>query len=99
MRKCELYHSCSLLGIQQTHVTIVEDAKLQDGFENLWDRHTVARYISDSIISIEAEVLITFDAHGVSGHPNHSSVWAGVILAWQNLSGNRDIALYNLVRS
>jgi len=49
-------------------------------------------------MNIDAEVLITFDAHGVSGHPNHSSAWAGVISAWENLSSNREIALYNLVR-
>ena len=98
LRACELYHSCSLLGIQQTHVTVVEDAELQDGLGNLWNRHTVAKYVSSSVINIDAEVLITFDAHGVSGHSNHSSAWAGVISAWENLSSNREIALYNLVR-
>lgn len=99
LRACELYHSCSLLGIQQTHVTVVEDAELQDGLGNLWNRHTVSKYVSSSVMNIDAEVLITFDAHGVSGHPNHSSAWAGVISAWENLSSNREIALYNLKSS
>lgn len=100
LRTCELYHSCSMLGIQQSKVMIVDDVDLQDGLQQHWDVCTVAKHVSEYVEKVEAEVLITFDQHGVSGHPNHTSVWSGVLSAWQNFrtGGGGNMPLYTLVR-
>lgn len=102
VRTCELYHSCSLLGIRQRNVTVVDDPGMQDGMEHHWDTRTVAEYVVKIATHIGAHMLVTFDHYGVSGHINHRSVYAGVLVAGQIMCsaeyGGGNTALYTLVR-
>lgn len=47
---------------------------------------------------VEIDVLITFDKVGISGHPNHQSLYTGAVRWVQGLSKGREspIALYRL---
>lgn len=96
-RTSELYHSCSLLGIPQSRVRIVNDNLLQDGMNNRWDTNIVQEYVTRVMHDVGAEALVTFDGYGVSGHPNHKSVWAGVVSAWERLGNDSTVELYILV--
>ncbi|WFD39137.1 N-acetylglucosaminylphosphatidylinositol deacetylase [Malassezia japonica] len=60
-RQAELVASYGVLGVPRENVTCLDDALLQDGMTTVWD----------------ADYILTFDAHGVSGHPNHMAVHFG----------------------
>ena len=80
VREKELIESCKHLGINSEHVNIVDDKHLQDGFDEVWPRELIAKKIRemDSSLFNRVRVLLTFDDYGVSGHPNHISVYHGV---------------------
>jgi N-acetylglucosaminylphosphatidylinositol deacetylase len=81
VREKELVESCKHLGIEPRYVRIIDDKQLQDGFDEIWPSHLIARKIKEmdtDVLSNQLSVIITFDNHGISGHPNHISVYAGV---------------------
>ena len=85
-RTTELKHSCSLMGIPWSHVRLVDDVRLQDGMENVWQRDVVAGHIEQAIeifsllrSDLDRVTIITFDGYGVSNHLNHRSVYHGVL--------------------
>ena len=57
---------------------ILDLPRLRDG-PHLWDPSDVSNAVSDFLNSHpKIEGIITFDGYGVSGHPNHKSVYEGV---------------------
>lgn len=80
-RAQEMREAARLLGVTETQVTIVNDERLQDGMDTQWDPDVVARYVSNAIKDTNAGTVITFDSHGISGHPNHRAVYAGCVRA------------------
>ncbi|KAI7872542.1 N-acetylglucosaminylphosphatidylinositol deacetylase [Spinellus fusiger] len=77
LREKELVESCRVLGVSSSHVECVEDPELQDGMKNSWPAATIARHIEAHVKKYRIETLVTFDSHGVSGHPNHCAVHQG----------------------
>ena len=77
-RTKELFNSCKILGIDTEKVQVVDDLKLQDGFEEVWEPAAVASAVSTSVDKWNINSIITFDNQGVSGHPNHIATWLGV---------------------
>ncbi len=90
IRKEELKKSALLLGITSTeHVVVIEDDKFPDSMTATWDAkvigNTLLRYFAPKINNIAStsaptayvDAIITFDSHGVSGHPNHISLLQG----------------------
>jgi N-acetylglucosaminylphosphatidylinositol deacetylase len=57
---------------------ILDDPKLRDG-PHLWDHVEVNRVVTKYLTDYpNIDSIFTFDARGVSGHPNHISVYKGV---------------------
>ncbi len=79
VRKQELVKSAEVLGIPRSCVFTVDDeARLADSMTRPWDAATVSRYVSEHVRRTKADLIVTFDAGGVSGHLNHRGVHAGV---------------------
>lgn|SRR3990167_1416561 len=75
IRKTELKNSCKLFNI--SNVEIIDHPDLQDGPKNKWKSELIANFISEFMKKNKCGVLITFDQHGVSSHPNHIDVHHG----------------------
>ncbi|QLQ81798.1 hypothetical protein HG537_0G00520 [Torulaspora globosa] len=74
IRELELQKSARLLMGRSGRDFEVFQHDFPDGFDETWDVRSVASSIEDSVfIGDDAvrTVLVTFDEHGVSGHPNH----------------------------
>jgi LmbE family N-acetylglucosaminyl deacetylase len=79
-RKLELYRSCWTFGLPVSRVTVLDDPRLQDGPRNAWPPAHVASVVQQHMVAKGLHRLITFDGHGVSGHPNHTATHLGVRL-------------------
>ena len=89
-RTTELKHSCSVMGVPWSRVRVMDDARLQDGMQSVWEPEVVAEVVAQAIkdFSLVSKgihgneqgslTVITFDAYGVSNHANHRSVYHGV---------------------
>lgn len=90
IRKTELTKSALLLGVKSAeHVVVVEDERFRDSMTKHWESKDVAQvlqsYFSPKMKNMSADAapqamvdaLITFDERGVSGHPNHISLYHG----------------------
>ncbi|KAM9596610.1 N-acetylglucosaminyl-phosphatidylinositol de-N-acetylase isoform 2-T2 [Trichechus inunguis] len=78
IRKKELLQSCDVLGIPYSSVMIIDNRAFPDDPGVQWDTEHVA---SDLLQHIEANginLVVTFDARGVSGHINHITLHAAV---------------------
>jgi N-acetylglucosaminylphosphatidylinositol deacetylase len=76
VREKELESARKVLGVDSSDV--VNDSKLKDGFKEVWPEETVAAYVEASVRRLDANVVLTFDERGVSGHPNHVAAYRGV---------------------
>ncbi|GLC36925.1 hypothetical protein PLESTF_000390300 [Pleodorina starrii] len=73
----ELYRACATLQIPKARISVVDDPDLQDGFRT-WGIPAVCKHLTAAIRSIQPHQLVTFDSRGVSGHPNHTSIYRAV---------------------
>ncbi|KFR05479.1 N-acetylglucosaminyl-phosphatidylinositol de-N-acetylase, partial [Opisthocomus hoazin] len=71
IRKKELEQSCSLLGIPASDVTVVDHRDLPDNPAVEWDTQLLATLVLKHIEASNVNLVVTFDAGGVSGHANH----------------------------
>ena len=92
-RKQELAVSGTMLGLRSaSDVLVIEDPKFPDSMTTTWPSDQVAQVLTSafspasntskkSSSSVEPtstiDALITFDAHGISFHPNHVSLYHG----------------------
>lgn len=90
VRKGELVQSALGLGVRERgHVVVLEDEKLRDGMDQQWDPKYIASLLTQSLApemakrpakeapTATVDVLLTFDAGGVSSHPNHTALYHG----------------------
>ena len=93
IRKQELALSGTMLGLRSaSDVLVIEDPKFPDSMTTTWPSDQVAQILTSAFspasntskkISSSVEptstidTLITFDAHGISSHPNHVSLHHG----------------------
>lgn len=86
----ELVDSALTLGVREReYVVVLDDEKLKDGMDQAWDAKHIAailtRYFAPGVATQSAkqapktniDALLTFDAGGVSAHPNHVALLAG----------------------
>ncbi|KAI8348464.1 putative deacetylase LmbE-like domain-containing protein [Choanephora cucurbitarum] len=76
-RKKELTKSCQVFGISPNHIKSMDHAHLQDGMHHQWDKALIAQTLRDYVVKHKIDTIITFDDHGVSGHPNHIALYHG----------------------
>ncbi|KAI9328302.1 putative deacetylase LmbE-like domain-containing protein [Zopfochytrium polystomum] len=78
VRKTELTKSCAELGIAPDRVTVIDHPQLQDSMNVWWKEDVVAEMVRAQLAMSPADVIVTFDKTGVSGHMNHRAVYHGV---------------------
>lgn len=90
VRKLELFESVTSLGVSRSHVEIIDHECLQDGMNNIWSPELIGKFIADYARASKANVLVTFDGYGVSGHPNHIACYKGALAAVRTLNSNKN---------
>ncbi|NXD13206.1 PIGL acetylase, partial [Nothocercus nigrocapillus] len=75
IRKKELEQSCLLLGIPAANVTVVDHRDFPDNPALHWDTQLLATFVLKHIEANNINLVVTFDAGGVSGHANHTSLY------------------------
>ncbi|NXW61017.1 PIGL acetylase, partial [Eurystomus gularis] len=78
IRKKELEQSCFLLGIPASDVTVIDHRDLPDNPAVEWDTQLLAAFVLKHIEANNINLVVTFDAGGVSGHANHISLYAAL---------------------
>ena len=78
IRKKELISSCSKLGVPASNVTIVDDERLKDDPGKVWDVDFLGSCIMSVCLRVNADCVVTFDKAGVSGHSNHTALYAAI---------------------
>ncbi|XP_075374446.1 N-acetylglucosaminyl-phosphatidylinositol de-N-acetylase isoform X2 [Mycteria americana] len=78
IRKKELEQSCFLLGIPASDVTVVDHRDLPDNPAVEWDTQLLAAFVLKHIEAKNINLVVTFDAGGVSGHANHISLYTAL---------------------
>uniref|UniRef100_A0A8D1ASF2 N-acetylglucosaminylphosphatidylinositol deacetylase n=2 Tax=Sus scrofa TaxID=9823 RepID=A0A8D1ASF2_PIG len=76
IRKKELLQSCDVLGIPSSSVTIIDNRDFPDNPAVRWDPGRVADVLLRHIELNSIDLVVTFDAGGVSGHSNHVALYA-----------------------
>ena len=76
IRKKELLQSCDVLGIPSSSVTIIDNRDFPDNPAVRWDPGRVADVLLRHIELNGIDLVVTFDAGGVSGHSNHVALYA-----------------------
>jgi len=80
----ELRRSAATLGVPPDRVTVLS---FRDGMQQRWDVDAAAAAVSDAVAASAAALVISFDAGGVTGHPNHAAV-AAAVLAYASRAPN-----------
>ncbi|XP_073902875.1 N-acetylglucosaminyl-phosphatidylinositol de-N-acetylase isoform X3 [Castor canadensis] len=78
IRKKELLQSCDVLGIPSSCVMIIDNRDFPDNPGVQWDTELVASVLLQHIEVNDINLVVTFDAGGVSGHSNHVALYAAV---------------------
>jgi len=85
-------------------VKLIQDSRLQDGANHHWPPQLIADIINQEIDKQKVNHVITFDSHGVSGHPNHGAIQSGVLELLNSLSypsspsSSKKISKFNNIR-
>lgn len=77
-RKQELWDACEVLGIPASNILLYKSPHMPDDPTIKWEESLVASLVLNLIEVYEADTVITFDKDGVSGHPNHCSLFYAV---------------------
>ncbi|XP_055606938.1 N-acetylglucosaminyl-phosphatidylinositol de-N-acetylase [Uranotaenia lowii] len=75
VRRQELWDACLSLGIKAEDITLLRATHLQDDPAQEWKTVTIANQVLKHLEALDADLLITFDKDGVSGHPNHCAIY------------------------
>ncbi|XP_054065311.1 N-acetylglucosaminyl-phosphatidylinositol de-N-acetylase isoform X1 [Rissa tridactyla] len=78
IRKKELEQSCFLLGIPASDITVIDHRDLPDNPAVEWDTQLLAAFVLKHIETNSINLVVTFDAGGVSGHANHISLYTAL---------------------
>ncbi|XP_072794566.1 N-acetylglucosaminyl-phosphatidylinositol de-N-acetylase isoform X3 [Vicugna pacos] len=78
IRKKELLQSCEVLGIPPSSVMIIDHRDFPDDPGVQWDTQRVADVVLQHVEDNGINLVVTFDAGGVSGHRNHAALYAAV---------------------
>ncbi|XP_012603322.1 N-acetylglucosaminyl-phosphatidylinositol de-N-acetylase isoform X1 [Microcebus murinus] len=78
IRKKELLQSCDVLGIPPSSVMIIDNRDFPDDPGVQWDTELVGSILLQHVEASGINLVVTFDAGGVSGHSNHVALYAAV---------------------
>lgn len=96
-RADELKAAALPLGIDADAVEVIDDERLQDGFDQRWDAERISEIVDRSVKKTGASLVISFDGRGVTGHPNHIATHKGVQLYARSQGATQSrVACYQL---
>jgi len=75
-RTQELRAACGVLKVDK--VSVIDHPQLQDGMRTHWADATMVDHMETAWAQASYDLVMTFDAYGVSGHINHRAVHRGV---------------------
>ncbi|KAJ7604829.1 putative deacetylase LmbE-like domain-containing protein, partial [Mycena polygramma] len=78
VRRDEFGRALSVFGIREERRFILDHPYLQDNKTTAWDSAVIANEIRPIVVKYNITIILTFDSHGITGHPNHGSTLAGV---------------------
>ncbi|XP_014459346.2 N-acetylglucosaminyl-phosphatidylinositol de-N-acetylase [Alligator mississippiensis] len=78
IRKRELEESCAVLGIPPSNVAVIDHRDLPDDPAVEWDTQLLSTFVLKHIETNNINLVVTFDAGGVSGHANHISLYVAL---------------------
>ncbi|KAL2845861.1 glycan biosynthesis protein [Aspergillus pseudoustus] len=78
VRESEIHNSCAALGIALDRCMVLDHPALQDNPKAWWDEVVLRQTFEPYIKKWKADLIITFDNGGISGHINHRAVSAAV---------------------
>ncbi|KAI0090376.1 putative deacetylase LmbE-like domain-containing protein [Irpex rosettiformis] len=79
VRREELSRSLDVLGITEDRRQVVDRPDLQDDITSYWDKDVILQVVEPYIIQHNITLILTFDLHGISNHPNHKSLPHGAL--------------------
>ncbi|EAU89380.2 N-acetylglucosaminylphosphatidylinositoldeacety la se [Coprinopsis cinerea okayama7 len=97
VRPDELSRSLDILGVPEKNRKIVDHPQLQDNFTQFWDSSVIAQVIKPYVLENHISTILTFDKKGISSHPNHRALPAGVTHLLRDLPDNERPRLFTLV--
>ncbi|KAL7279322.1 hypothetical protein ACG7TL_007163 [Trametes sanguinea] len=77
VRRHELARSLEVLGIEDGRRWVVDRPDLQDNFTAEWHPQVISDVLRPYVLEHDIDIILTFDGHGVSSHPNHISLPKG----------------------
>ncbi|KAH9073102.1 LmbE-like protein [Lactarius deliciosus] len=97
-RRRELRDSLDVLGVAEDKRWVLDKNEFQDNITAMWNASLIAATVYDFISDHDISIILTFDSYGVSGHPNHYSLYHGVseLLAMPPASFKYPLAAYSL---
>ncbi|KAH9177828.1 LmbE-like protein [Lactarius sanguifluus] len=97
-RRRELRDSLDVLGVAEDKRWVLDKNEFQDNITAMWNASLIAATVYDFISDHDISIILTFDSYGVSGHPNHYSLYHGVseLLAMPPTSFKYPLAAYSL---
>lgn len=78
IRRRELEDSLDILGVSEDRRWVLDKSEFQDDIHMRWDADLVADTVYKYVSAYNISIILTFDSYGVSGHPNHLSLYHGV---------------------
>ncbi|KAI9456753.1 LmbE-like protein [Russula earlei] len=98
IRRHELEVSLDVLGVAGDKRWVLDKVEFQDNINAGWDAILIADTIYKYVVDYNISIILTFDSYGVSGHPNHFSLYRGVsrLLAALPAGTRYPIAAYSL---
>ena len=96
VRAEELLASAVSLGVPKSNVRVVDHPGFRDGLEEIWDVKAASRCVSLMLNTVRPDVVLAFDAKGVTGHPNHVSSSQAVVDGVKGMSPGATPAIYTL---
>merc|ERR1712194_942614 len=85
-----MQESCKRAGVAAADLVVLNVEGLQDGFHS-WDPEVAARHVRVFLRDRAVGLVLTFDAYGVSGHPNHVSTSQGVCRVRDALASQQEL--------
>ncbi|KAK9803804.1 hypothetical protein WJX73_001126 [Symbiochloris irregularis] len=78
LRVAELSKAAAALQIGPSHLTVIDDERIQDGHHAEWDADQVQQIIAEEVLRRDVDWVVTFDRDGVYGHLNHKACYHAV---------------------
>jgi len=98
VRRRELWDSLDVIGVAEDKRWLLDRNEFQDSITAGWNASLIANTVHEFVSDHDISIILTFDSYGVSGHPNHYSLYHGVsqLLAMQPTGIESPLAAYSL---